>query len=67
MTRCRIPEFSERFKIDIGIYDPKSNEYSLGMLNKEIYVYTFIKNHYCVVWKTNRRDSLLGGRMRWKK
>ena len=24
MTRCRVPEFCERYKIDIGIYDPKS-------------------------------------------
>ena len=24
MIRCRIPELCERYKIDIGIYDPKS-------------------------------------------
>ena len=24
MARSRFPEFCERFKIDIGIYDPKS-------------------------------------------
>ena len=24
MNRCRIPEICERYKIDIGIFDPKS-------------------------------------------
>ena len=43
LTRCRIPEFCERYKTDIGINDPEANEYSLGMLKRRIYVYTFIK------------------------
>ena len=39
----------------------KPKGYSPGMLNKGIYVYSFIKQHYCVIWKKNRRDSLLNG------
>ena len=43
MARCKIPEFCERYKIDIGIYDTKSKRILSGMLNRGIYVYTFIK------------------------
>ena len=38
-----------------------AKEYFLGMLNKKTYVYIFTKNHYCVIWKKNRKDSLLNG------
>ena len=61
MPRCRIPEFCKRYKIDIGIYDLNNG----GILprtvkQKNICVYIH-KNHYCVIWKKNRRDSLLNG------
>ena len=61
MTRCRIPAFRKRYKIDIGIYDVKTKEFFLGQLNREAFVYSFIKNHYCVIWMKNRRDGLLKG------
>ena len=61
MTLCRIPEFYERYKINIGIFDLKSRRIlpktvELG----HICVHT-LKNYYCVFWKKNRIDSLLNG------
>ena len=61
MTRCRIPEFCERYKIDIGIYDLNSKRIlprSVKQRDKSVYIH---KNHYCVIWKNNRKDSLLNG------
>ena len=61
MTRCRIPEFCERYKIDIGIYDLNNGRIlSRTVKQKNICVYNH-KNHYCVIWKKNRKDSLLNG------
>ena len=61
MTRCRIPEFCERYKIDIGIYDLNSKRIlPRTVKQKNICVYIH-KNHYCVIWKKNRKDSLLNG------
>ena len=39
----------------------KNKEFFLEMSNKETYAYTFKKNHYCVIWKKKRKDSLLNG------
>ena len=61
MTRCRIPEFCERYKIDIGIYDLNSKRIlprTVKQRDKCVYIH---KNHYCVIWKNNRKDSLLNG------
>ena len=61
ITRCRIPEFCERYKIDIGIYDLNSGRIlprTVKQRNKCVYI---LKNHYCVIWKRNRKDSLLNG------
>ena len=61
MTRCRIPEFCERYKIDIGIDDLNSKKILRRTVKqKNICVYIH-KNHYCVIWKKNRKDSLLNG------
>ena len=61
MTRCRIPEFCKRYKIDIGIYDHNSRRIlPWTVKQKNICVHTH-KNHYCVIWKKNRKDSLLNG------
>ena len=61
MTRCRIPEFCERYKIDIGIYDLNNGRIlPRTVKQKNICVYIH-KNHYCVIWKKNRKDSLLNG------
>ena len=61
MSRCRIPEFCERYKIDIGIYDLNSKRIlprTVKQRDKCVYIQ---KNHYCVIWKNNRKDSLLNG------
>ena len=61
MPRCRIPEFCKRYKIDIGIYDLNNGKIlPRTVKQKNICVYIH-KNHYCVIWKKNRRDSLLNG------
>ena len=43
VTRCKSSSFCGRFKLDIGIYDGKRKEYSLGLSSKEINAYTFTK------------------------
>ena len=61
MSRCRIPEFCKRYKIDIGIYDLNSKRilpWTVKQKNICVYIH---KNHYCVIWKKNRKDSLLNG------
>ena len=61
MARCRIPEFCKRYKIDIGIYDLNSKRilpWTVKQKNICVYIH---RNHYCVIWKKNRRDSLLNG------
>ena len=61
MTRCRIPEFCERYKRDIGIYNLNSGRIlprSVKQRDKCVYSH---KIHYCVIWKKNRKDSLLNG------
>ena len=61
MTRCRIPEFCKRYKIDIGIYDHNSRRilpWTVKQTNICVHIH---KNHYCVIWKKNRKDSLLNG------
>ena len=61
MARCRIPEFCKRYKIDIGIYDLNSRRiFPWNVKQKNICVHIH-RNHYCVVWKKNRKDSLLNG------
>ena len=61
MTRCRIPEFCSRFKIDIGIYDPKIKKIvPRNVKGRNVCVHIH-KNHYCVIWKKNRKHSLLNG------
>ena len=61
MARCRIPEFCKRYKIDIGIYDLNSKRIlptTVKQKNNCVYIH---RNHYCVFWKKNRKDSLLNG------
>ena len=61
MSRCRIPEICKRYKIDIGIYD-LNNQRILPRTVKQKNICVYIhKNHYCVIWKKNRKDSLLNG------
>ena len=53
MTRCRIPKFCERFKIDIGIYDPKSKRVLLRNVKQRDTCVHIHKSHHCVLWKKN--------------
>ena len=61
MTRCRIPDFCERYEMYIGIYDPKSKTIlPRNVKQRDICVHVH-KNHYCVIWKKNRRDCFFDG------
>ena len=61
MARRKIPEFCKRYKIDIGNYDLNSKRIlPQTVKQKNICVYIH-RNHYCVIWKKNRKDSLLNG------
>ena len=60
MNRCRIPDFCERYGIDIGIYDHKSKKTLLRKVKqRDICVHIHNNQYYCVIWKKNKRDSLL--------
>ena len=61
MARCRIPEFCKRYKIDIGIYDLNKQRILPRTVNQRDKCVHIHQNHYCVIWKKNRRDSLLNG------
>ena len=61
MSRCRIPEFCKRYKIDIGIYDLTSKRILPWTVKQKNICVHIHRNHYCVIWKKNRKDSLLNG------
>ena len=61
MTSSRIPEFCERYKINIGIYDPKSKRVLPRKVKQRDICVHVHKSHLCVNWKKNRKDSLLKG------
>ena len=61
MARCRIPEFCKRYKIDIGIYDLNTKRILPWTVKQKNICVHIHRNHYCVIWKKNRRDSLLNG------
>ena len=61
VTQCRIPEFCKRYKIDISIYDLKSQRILPRTVNQRKICLHIHKNHYCVIWKKNGKDSLLNG------
>ena len=61
MAWCRFPEICDIYKIEIGIYDPRSKRIlprTVKQREKCVHVH---KRHYCVIWKKNREDSLLNG------
>ena len=61
MARCKIPEFCKRYKIDNGIFYLKTKRIlPQTVKQKNICVYIH-KNHYCVIWKKNRKEFLLNG------
>ena len=60
MTRCRIPEFSERYQIDIGIFDPKGKRiFSRNVKQRDMCV--FVQKITIVSFGKMRRDSSLNG------
>ena len=59
MTRCRIPDSCERYKIDIGIFDPKDESFLPRTVKQRDICVHIHKNHYCGIWKKNRKKSLL--------
>ena len=61
MTRCRIPEFCNRYKIDIGIYDLNSKRILPRNVKQRDVCVHIHKNHYCVIWEKSRKDSLPNG------
>ena len=61
MARCRIPEFCKRYKIDIGIYDLNSKRILPRTVKQKKNCVYIHRNHYCVIWKKNRKYSLLNG------
>ena len=61
MAQCRIPNFCERYKNYIGIYDDKSKKILPGTVkqrDKGVYIH---KIHSCVIWRKNRKEFLLNG------
>ena len=55
MTRCRFAEICERYKRDIGIYDPKSKRIlAKNVKRRDIYVHIH-KKHYRFIWKKKTR------------
>ena len=61
MARYRIPAFCKRYKIDIGIYDLNSKRILLWTVKQKSICVHIHRNHYCVIWKKNCKDSLLNG------
>ena len=61
MARCRIPEFCERYKIDTGIYDDKIKRILRRTVKQRDTCVYIHESHYCVIWKKDRKDSLLNG------
>ena len=61
MTWCRIPEFCERYKIYNGSYDPNSKTILPRAVKQRDVCLHIHKNHYCLIWKKNIKDSLLIG------
>ena len=61
LTRSKIAEFCERYKRDIGIFDLKSKRFLPRTVKQRDICLCIHQNHYCVIWKRNRGDSLLNG------
>ena len=58
---CRRPEFCNKYKIDIGIYDLNRERILPRTVKQRDLCVHIHKNHYCVIWKKNRKDSLPNG------
>ena len=61
MSRCRIPEFFEGYKIDNEIFDLESKRILPRNFEHRDVCVCIHKSHFCVIWKKNRRNSLING------
>ena len=61
MTRCKLPEFYESYKIVFGIQDLKSKRILPTTVKERIICLYNHKNHCCDTWNENRKNSLLNG------
>ena len=62
MTRFKTPEFCERCKIDIRIPAVESKKkYFLGLLRREINVYTLIKINFVLFGRKTEKIVYLTG------
>ena len=59
MTRCRIPEFCERYNVVIGICNLRSERFFPRSVIRRNMCLCIRKIHFCVIWKINRKDSFL--------
>ena len=56
-----MPEFCQRYNVDIGMYDLKSKGiHPRSVKQREVCVYKK-KNQNCLICKKNRKDALLNG------
>ena len=55
MTPCRIPEFCERYRVEIGIYDLKCKRILPMIVNERNICLNFHKHHNIVNWKKKKR------------
>ena len=58
-SRRRVPDFCDRYKIDIGIYNLENRRFLPRSVKQKDKCLHTDKNHYCVLWKETRQDSLL--------
>ena len=61
LTKSRVPDFSELYKIDIGVPDLKSKRILHRSVNQRNNCVHNHRNFYCVIRKKNRISSLLKG------
>ena len=61
MAQYRIPEFCDPIKIHIGKYSVKRRRLLRRSVIERNICFHIHKNHYCLIGKKNRRDSLVNG------
>ena len=61
MTLARVQPFCKKYGLDIGVHNLNIKRVlPWTVKEKNICLYLY-KNHFCVIWNTNRRTSLLDG------
>ena len=59
MTSAKIQPFFLKNRLDIGVYNLNSERMFLRTLTQKIICLFLYKTHFCILWKLNRRNSLL--------